>query len=44
MNGAFDGKYFYVAVNEPPDHALLHVLDPKDISKNKFCEGCGSRD
>jgi hypothetical protein len=32
MNGAFDGTYFYVAVNEPPDHALLHVLDPKDGS------------
>ena len=32
MNGAFDGRYFYVAVNEPPDHALLRVLDPKDGS------------
>lgn len=30
MNGAYDGKYFYVASNEPPDHALLHVLDAKD--------------
>jgi outer membrane protein assembly factor BamB len=30
MNGGFDGKYFYVAVNEPPDRALMHVLDPKD--------------
>lgn len=32
MNGAFDGKYFYVVSNEPPDHAQLHVLDPKDGS------------
>jgi len=32
MNGAFDGKYFYVVSNEPPDAAQLHVLDPKDGS------------
>ena len=30
MNGAYDGRYFYVAANEPPDHAFLHVLDPAD--------------
>jgi polyvinyl alcohol dehydrogenase (cytochrome) len=29
-NGAFDGKYFYVASNEPPAAAQLHVLDPQD--------------
>jgi outer membrane protein assembly factor BamB len=31
-NGAYDGKYFYVVANEPPDHSFLHVLDPKDGS------------
>lgn len=30
MNGAFDGKYFYVVSNQPGSgpHALLHALDP----------------
>jgi polyvinyl alcohol dehydrogenase (cytochrome) len=28
MNGAFDGKYFYVASNQPPNAAILHALDP----------------
>jgi outer membrane protein assembly factor BamB len=32
MNGAFDGKYFYVASNQPPGESILHVLDPKDGS------------
>jgi outer membrane protein assembly factor BamB len=32
MNGAFDGKNFYVVANEPPDHALLHVLSARDGS------------
>jgi polyvinyl alcohol dehydrogenase (cytochrome) len=31
-NGAYDGTYFYVVANEPPDHSFLHVLDPKDGS------------
>lgn len=26
-NGAFDGKYFYVASNQPPGRAVLHALD-----------------
>jgi outer membrane protein assembly factor BamB len=30
MNGAFDGKYFYVASNQPPGQSILHVLDPND--------------
>ncbi|HET8939312.1 MAG TPA: PQQ-binding-like beta-propeller repeat protein [Polyangiales bacterium] len=33
MNGAWDGKYFYVVSNDPanmPPDALLHVLNPKD--------------
>lgn len=30
MNGAFDGKYFYAASNEPPGQSLLHVLDGED--------------
>ncbi|MET0391101.1 MAG: PQQ-binding-like beta-propeller repeat protein [Polyangiales bacterium] len=30
MNGAWDGQYFYVASNEPPNRSLLHVLDPKN--------------
>lgn len=28
MNGAFDGKYFYVVSNQPPGRAILHALDP----------------
>ncbi|HKU39239.1 MAG TPA: PQQ-binding-like beta-propeller repeat protein [Polyangiales bacterium] len=28
MNGAFDGKYFYVVSNQPPNAAVLHALDP----------------
>ena len=28
MNGAFDGKYFYVVSNQPPNQAVLHALDP----------------
>jgi polyvinyl alcohol dehydrogenase (cytochrome) len=30
MNGAFDGKYFYVVSNQPdgPGAAMLHALDP----------------
>lgn len=33
MNGAWDGKYFYVVSNDPanmPPDALLHVLNPAD--------------
>ena len=30
MNGAFDGKNFYVVVNEPPSASYLHVLSAKD--------------
>ena len=28
MNGAFDGKYFYVVSNQPPNQAVLHAMDP----------------
>jgi len=28
MNGAFDGKYFYVVSNQPPGVSVLHALDP----------------
>jgi polyvinyl alcohol dehydrogenase (cytochrome) len=28
MNGAYDGKYFYVVSNQPPGKAVLHALDP----------------
>jgi hypothetical protein len=31
-NGAFDGRYFYVASNEPPMQAQLHIIDPADGS------------
>jgi len=34
MNGAFDGKNFYVVANEPPSASFLHVLsaaDGKDV-------------
>ena len=31
-NGAFDGDHFYVASNEPPMQAQLHVIDPSDGS------------
>src|SRR5262249_46038718 len=32
MNGAFDGKYFYVASNQPPGASVLHALDPSNAS------------
>src|SRR5207344_1330356 len=32
MNGAFDGKNFYVVVNEPPATSYLRVLSAKDGS------------
>jgi outer membrane protein assembly factor BamB len=28
MNGAFDGTYFYVASNQPPNRSVLRALDP----------------
>lgn len=28
MNGAFDGTYFYVVSNQPPQASVLHALDP----------------
>jgi outer membrane protein assembly factor BamB len=31
-NGAFDGRFFYVAANEPPGESVLHVLNPADGS------------
>jgi polyvinyl alcohol dehydrogenase (cytochrome) len=30
-NGGFDGQYFYVVANEPPDKAFLHALDPTNM-------------
>ncbi len=30
MNGAFDGTYFYVVSNQPPQAAVLHALDPAE--------------
>jgi outer membrane protein assembly factor BamB len=30
MNGAFDGTYFYVVSNQPPQASVLHALDPAD--------------
>lgn len=30
MNGAFDGKNFYVVANEPPSASYLHILSAKD--------------
>ncbi|MET0389120.1 MAG: PQQ-binding-like beta-propeller repeat protein [Polyangiales bacterium] len=29
MNGAWDGKYFFVASNQPPGASVLHALDPR---------------
>lgn len=31
MNGAFDGHYFYVVSNQPPNVALIHALDPEKM-------------
>jgi polyvinyl alcohol dehydrogenase (cytochrome) len=34
MNGAFDGHYFYVVSNQPPNAALLHALDPEKMGED----------
>jgi outer membrane protein assembly factor BamB len=45
MNGAFDGKYFYVVSNDPenmPPDSLLHVLDAltgEDVREPKRLDG-----
>jgi outer membrane protein assembly factor BamB len=35
-NGAFDGSYFYVVANEPPDKAFLHALDPSNMGADAW--------
>jgi hypothetical protein len=36
MNGAWDGKYFYVVSNQPPGAALLHALDPAKMGEDAW--------
>jgi polyvinyl alcohol dehydrogenase (cytochrome) len=34
INGAYDGKYVYVVSNQPPNAAMLHALDPRQMGKD----------
>jgi outer membrane protein assembly factor BamB len=36
MNGAFDGTYFYVVSNQPPNVAVLHALDPNKMGADAW--------
>jgi outer membrane protein assembly factor BamB len=36
MNGAFDGKYFYVVSNQPPGTGFLHALDPAKMGADAW--------
>jgi hypothetical protein len=36
MNGAFDGKYFYVVANQPPGASVLHALDPSKMGADAW--------
>ena len=36
MNGAWDGKYFYVVSNQPPGVSILHALDPAKDGMNAW--------
>jgi hypothetical protein len=36
MNGAWDGKYFYVVANNPPGQAFLYALDPAKNGENAW--------
>jgi outer membrane protein assembly factor BamB len=36
MNGAWDGKYFYVVANQPPAQAVLHALDPAKMGADAW--------
>ena len=36
MNGAWDGKYFYVVSNQPPNQAVLHALDPAKMGQDAW--------